>query len=293
MLIIIGGRFGSAASDQPVVARRKFFEYYDSVTQKEFEAAQNADVPTFILVDAAVQSEYRTYSKNRSNTKIKYAHVDSVGVFKLLDKIYEKSKNNPTFSFERATEIEGWLREQWSGLFRELLKSRSQKKQIADLNSQVAELKSINGTLKTYLESVLAKVDPASSEKIINEQDTKLQKESRDAKLSNNRFYKHLTQDFHLNQDNAIKFFEIPSSADEIIAMMQEKVDNSDGSLTSNYLDILAAAQNDYNDGRQILGLPPIDFEKSTSSNAKSTARGASNTKAAIRSHVKSIKKQE
>ena len=136
-MLIIGGRYGSKASNQSQDTSDNP-ETYQSITRKEFETAQNKNIPTFILVESAVMTEYDTFSRNRDNKNIKYAHVDNVNVFHFIDLILKKQRNNPTFKFEKSTQIESWLRDQWSGLFRDLLRSRSQQQQLSDLNTQVA-----------------------------------------------------------------------------------------------------------------------------------------------------------
>lgn len=187
-VLIVGGRYGSAASDGELTEDEPH-RLYDSVTRREFDAAQGSRVPTFVLVEASVHAEYSTFRKNRDNTTVRYAHVDDVAVFKLIEWIYSKSNNNPVYTFERATDISGWLREQWSGLFRELLHSRSQQQQLADLSAQVYELSSLNNTFKTYLEAVLLQVSPENSNKIIDEEHRRLNDELINANLAKNTLY--------------------------------------------------------------------------------------------------------
>lgn len=258
-VLVIGGRYGSAASTAQAATSRKFFEQYESVTRKEFEAAQQADVPTFILVDSAVHSEYQTYRRNRDNKDIKYAHVDSVGVFQLIESIFEKGRNNPTFGFERATEIETWLREQWSGLFRELLRSRSQQKQLSTLNSQVAELQSINETLKTYLEAVLAKVTPADAAEIIKDQEAKLIETRKVIDLSSNNLFKYLVSDRGVSDETAQSIIEKPNDPEEAIDLFEKAFSNR-GESARRILRYSPMAQNDYNAARLIVGRPKLDF---------------------------------
>lgn len=132
-VLIIGGRYGSKANNQSQDTSDNP-ETYQSITRKEFETAQNRNIPTFILVENAVMTEYRTFLRNRSHKDITYAHVDNTAIFHFIDSILEKPRNNPVFGFEKSTQIENWLREQWSGLFRDLLQSRSQTQQFLTLN---------------------------------------------------------------------------------------------------------------------------------------------------------------
>jgi hypothetical protein len=147
-VLIVGGRYGSEASSDEKQPSRSFFERYESITKKEYESAVGRDIPTYILIEAGVYSEYQTFLRNKDSSSINYAHVDSVNVFHLIEEILARPRNNPVHTFERFADIESWLREQWAGMFRELLNRKSQQQQLATLNSQVAELKAVNETLK-------------------------------------------------------------------------------------------------------------------------------------------------
>jgi hypothetical protein len=166
-VLVVGGRYGSEVSAGDPKALRQAFERYDSITRKEYDTAYNQDVPIFVLIESSVYAEYRTYLKNRDNKNIRYAHVDSINVFRFIEFILDKPRNSPIFPFERSSQIELWLREQWSGLFRELLRSRSQQRQLFALTEQVTELKTANETLKNYLEALLKGIAPKDSSQII------------------------------------------------------------------------------------------------------------------------------
>jgi hypothetical protein len=256
-VLIVGGRYGSAASVQDANDPRNP-DLYDSITRKEFESAQDADVPTFILVEGAVHAEYQTFMKNRGNNTVKYAHVDSNNVFILIESIFEKGRNNPVFAFDRATDITAWLREQWAGLFRELLRTRSQQRQLSALNAQVSELKTVNETLKTYMEAVLTKITPAASVELIKNEEEKITESRRANDLKSNGFYGWLFG--RINNAEAVRLaFTEPTNASEAC----EKVRKLLRGARSNQMNILrdqAFAQADYNDGRKVLGLPAIDF---------------------------------
>jgi hypothetical protein len=265
-VLIIGGRYGSSASATSTPkGNKKFFEQYESITRKEFEAAHDADVPTFILVDSAVASEYQTYLRNRDNQDVAYAHVDSAGVFKLLESIFERGRNYPVFHFDRATQIEAWLREQWAGLFQELLRSRSQQKQLTALNAQVLELQSVNSTLKNYLEAVLSKVSPDRSDQIIKEEESRLEKARKAAELGKNTFYKHLVESVGLSPDLARSLIEAPSTTDEAVNMIDEaQLEEDPTDLSGCVLHRNLNAQKDFNEARKILGKRELNFSKSS-----------------------------
>jgi hypothetical protein len=83
-----------------------------------------------------------------------------MNVFLLLEDIVNLKRNNALNTFSMYTEIEDWLREQWAGFFRELLKRTTHSEEIASLSAQVSQLSEINQTLRTYVESLITAVSP-------------------------------------------------------------------------------------------------------------------------------------
>ena len=129
-VLIIGGSYGSSASgetakvgalkpDSPELER--MYTFYNSVTVEEYKKARQNDIPIYIFVEKGVASEFQTYKGNRDNSTIKYAHVDNVGIFKLLDSIFAETTNNLVREFENFNEISTWLKDQWAGLFADFL----------------------------------------------------------------------------------------------------------------------------------------------------------------------------
>lgn len=194
-VLIVGGRYGSEVSDGDRKKEKEFFDRYESVTRKEFEEANSRDVPTYILIESSVYSEYQTYLRNKKNENISYAHVDSVNIFKFIEKILSLPRNNATKTFEKFSDIESWLREQWAGLFRELLQRMSEQKKFTELSHQVDGLKEINTTLKTYLESVMKVVSPDGSNEIIQAEHQRLNKLERLEKIRENPLGDYLIRD--------------------------------------------------------------------------------------------------
>jgi hypothetical protein len=166
-VLIVGGRYGSESSTDRAKPHKEFYDRYTSITQREYIKASDRDIPTYILVERSVQAEYETYTKNRDNQGVYYAHVDSINVFQLIEYIREQPRNNPTFQFDDYPDIESWLREQWAGLFRELLVRMKDHAQLASLQGQVRQLSQLNQTLKIYLEEVVSQVSPKKSQRII------------------------------------------------------------------------------------------------------------------------------
>jgi len=196
-VLIIGGRYGSPASAQPKPANKEdFYERYDSITKREYDSAVEREIPTYILIDASVDAEYHTYLKNKDQKNVKYAHVDSINIFHLIESIREKQKNNPVKLFTKYSEIEGWLREQWAGTFRELIHRLSTQQKIQAIDSKVLDLTQTMETIKRYLEEVVAKVSPEKQEalKIIQDENKRLQQAKTEAELRSSRYVQHLVE---------------------------------------------------------------------------------------------------
>ena len=73
-VLIVGGRYGSEASSDNKKSDHSFNERYDSITKKEYESAVERGIPTYILIEAPVYSEYQLFLNNKDNKSIKYTH---------------------------------------------------------------------------------------------------------------------------------------------------------------------------------------------------------------------------
>jgi hypothetical protein len=235
-----------------------FFQHYDSITKQEYKNAIDSNVPCYILIEANVYTEYFTFLKNSDNTKITYAHVDSVNIFHLIRDILSQPRNNPVFPFERYSDVEGWLREQWAGLFKELLGRLSQQQQISTLASKVTELGEINLTLRRYLEAIISQLSPKESNKLIETENKRLQEVQIDSLFRENDFVQYMkdkgfkfdeAKEAMLNSDSIKEF----SNRLRQISKKEEKV--------SELLRILESsehARDDLNEARQLLGKKPF-----------------------------------
>lgn len=177
LVLIIGGRYGSPSSDSLTIsgmAKEEAYEAYSSITRKEYETARSQDIPVFIFVEKSVLAEYQTYRSNRENETVKYRHVDSVNVFRLLDDIHAQKRNNFVREFEKADDITTWLRDQWAGLFADFLARRTSETTLRDMASQISNLRQVSSTLKTYTESIMRAVDSDDSESIIEREEKRL-----------------------------------------------------------------------------------------------------------------------
>ena len=114
LILIVGGRYGSPSSGDEAKRKDevdKKYEFYSSITRKEYVTARERDIPIFIFVEKNVLAEYETYKHNKTSN-ISYAHVESINVFHLLDEIIGRERNNFVRGFDRFDDIATWLREQ-------------------------------------------------------------------------------------------------------------------------------------------------------------------------------------
>jgi hypothetical protein len=192
-VLIIGGRYGSEASRSKGEQRKASDERYDSITRSEYKSAANENIPIYILIEKAVYTEYQTYLGNKENTSIKYVHVNSVNVFQFIEEVLGQRQNNPVFTFEKHSEIESWLREQWAGYFREMLKNVAKQPQLKSMSAQISELSEVNKTLRTYLEQLLSTVgQPKESRKLISSEHRRLEQAQTLNRLSENPLIEYL-----------------------------------------------------------------------------------------------------
>lgn len=264
-VLIIGGRYGSESSGQEKRPTKAFLDRYDSITKQEYKSAVSQEVPTYILVESSVYSEYRTFLKNKGNKDVVYVHVDSVNVFHLIEEILSQPKNNPVYPFERYAEVEDWLREQWAGLFKDLLTRMSSQQQISSLSTKVSELGEINVTLRRYLETIIEKVSPKESESIIELESKRLRETLVLQELKGNRFCRFLTREGKLPFEDSVKAVRIAKSFENLAELLSIREGEGER-RTDIFTDTVLSntdAQNDINEARGLLGLKPFRMKKS------------------------------
>lgn len=186
LVMIIGSRYGSQRSDEKKDAE-DFYDKYNSVTRSEFQAAKLKNIPIYILIEKSVRSEYETYLRNKDSKDIEYAHVGSINVFEMVEEILNLTRNNATYSFENYGEIESWLRNQWSGLFKELLDRTATQEQLTSLTAQVEMLSETNQTIKRYMETILQKENTDQSRTVLSEESERLNQLEEYKKLNSSK----------------------------------------------------------------------------------------------------------
>lgn len=258
-VLLVGGRYGSEASSEERKPTRSFFERYESITKREYDSAVERDIPVYILIEASVNSEYQTYLRNKDNKDIVYAHVDSLNIFRLIEEILARPRNNPTHTFERFGDIEAWLREQWSGLFRELLQRRSQQQQLATLTTQVAELREANNTLRRYLEALMTGITPADSDKLIRAEKERLEELEIRERIRTNKWTKHAVCGIDEAFDDYVAAMRQATSFQDFASLFAKKIGAPE--VERGLMGVLATfkdARDDFNAVRSALGVPPL-----------------------------------
>ena len=137
-ILIIGGRYGSQASDSTVGNK---FDNYLSITRKEFSAATQANVPIYVFIEESVASEYLLYKKNKSTlesreAKIEFAAVDNINVHRFIEEVHNHI-GQMAVSFQKISDIKNILRKQWADMFKRYLILRRQENQIKKLEPSV------------------------------------------------------------------------------------------------------------------------------------------------------------
>ena len=274
LVLIVGGRYGSMASEEGTETSEDFFDRYSSITRKEYEAAVERDIPVYILVDREVYTEYETFKKNRSVENITYVQVDSVNVFLLIDQILGQARNNPLHQFEHQSEITSWLREQWGGLFKEMLAGRSEQRQLSSLDDQVKGLSEINTTLKRYLEEIVSRVsESGEAEELIESEDQRLAESRRMQEFSKHPWVQTMVERYEETDLEGAKrlFSEATSIEDIALAVVKLSPETSD---IHKLLKMWQETQIEKGDGtsfgefhinnaREILGLPRLGYSGS------------------------------
>jgi hypothetical protein len=279
LVLIIGGRYGSEASGEGKKTPRTFFERYDSITRLEYRSAVQRDIPLYILIDGGVYAEYQTFLRNRDNTDVKYAHVDSVNVFSMIEEILSQPRNNPVKEFDRYHEIEQWLREQWAGLFKELLSEASHRKQITGLATEVAHLGELNATMKRYLEEVINSVAPGKRS-VIQAEERRLNQAQRVREFDSNPFVQWLLMR-GLQPAKAREILSTARGFEQLPALLQKEAD-SDFRFSPSMRETIErnpTAQQDVNKARAALGLPPLALTAEPAPHGGAHGRPVSHTR--------------
>jgi hypothetical protein len=226
-VLIIGGRYGSEISSEKENKRelenKGFYDQYESITRKEYDSAIQRDIPAYVLIEKSVYSEYEIFKRNRENDTVKYASVSSVNVFTFIDYVLNQPRNSPVYQFELSSEIEIWLREQWAGLFRELIRTRADRAQLSSLSDQVNELSNVSTTLKRYLEEVVERVGSKEQAKeIISEEHARLADSRELSELAKVHMVDFLVKKYGMPVEKFRDIFSSATSLEDLAERLEE-----------------------------------------------------------------------
>ena len=157
-VLIIGGQYGSAATDQET---DKIDEYI-SITQNEFRTAVNNGLAIFAFVDSKVKTEYDVYMNNlekfRADPKcIEFRATKDIRVFRFIKSVYDMGIISVT-EFNKITDITDFLSKQWSDMFKRYLEQKKERKEIETIKQSVTKLESLVDKMSMMLDEVGKKV---------------------------------------------------------------------------------------------------------------------------------------
>lgn len=266
-VMIIGGRNLSSRDMNINIAESQYLKRYEDISKNEFELALSRDIPIYVLVDKAVYLEMETYRRNRDNSSIKYAHVDSINVFQLLERIASKSNKVLLKEFQSMADIEDWLLSQWAMLMRSLIRDRAEDRKLNTISDKVEELAVLNSSLQRYMETVVSSVSksPDEAKKIINLEKELLETEKNNRKFFNIPFIRKLNMLYDISRDDAKNCFTDAKSLDDLSQKIHDKSRSKilvwhTEDMIKNWKDNPNSVK-ELNNIREILKLNPLAFE--------------------------------
>ena len=250
---IVGGRFGSEAE------RGNY-----SITQIEIKTAIEQNKQVYIFIEKNVLAEYQTYLMNKENETTRYRFVEDKRIYKFIEEIYALPKNNIVHPFETALDITFFLREQWAGLFRDLLVQQTRKTQYENVSSKVDELTEVSATLKTYLENVLKNVtkEQGESESLISHEKKRLEDALLKQRLKDLRYMNHLIGSHYLDFEEIVSSLKSTSTLATLRADLRTKSKREDGEDWDYGCLLNQANFTDLNAARTLLGLPEYSLSE-------------------------------
>lgn len=165
VILIIGSRFGGTAIPKVISALdlenlrtqsrgTKIIENPDkmSITQIEILNAIESNVPIFTFIDSRVAYDHLFYEKNKNKGFLESLDFPSIDknesatfIFEFINYLRLRSKNNSISEFSKLSDIEDYIRKQWSSLLQRLLSEQKNKiveeKRLDFLSKQIEDIK--------------------------------------------------------------------------------------------------------------------------------------------------------
>ena len=121
----------------------------NQATSMSVPIAVQENKQVYIFIEKNVLAEFETFLLNK-DAKIKYKHVDDVRIYNFIEEIKALPNNNNIKGFETNSDIIGYLKEQFAGLFQRFLQNQSRIKEISLINKLDSTSKTLN-QLVTFL----------------------------------------------------------------------------------------------------------------------------------------------
>ncbi|GLU45527.1 DUF4062 domain-containing protein [Allomuricauda sp. NBRC 101325] len=149
LVSVIGGRFGTESKSKDL-----------SISNLELKIALQENKQVYIFIEKNVLAEFETFMLNK-NEKINYKHVDDERIYHFIEDIKSLPNNNNIKGFETNSDIIGYLKEQFAGLFQRFLQNQSRIKEVSLINKLDSTAKTLN-----QLVTFLSKENQESNEEI-------------------------------------------------------------------------------------------------------------------------------
>lgn len=258
-VMIIGGRYGAEITATRDDSLKQFYDRYISITRKEYESAKDKNIPIYIFIERNVYTEYELFRNNKNKQDINYVQVDSVNTFYMIEQILGQLCNNPVHPFDKISEIEDWLKDQWAGLFRDLLLKRNDRSNLLTLAAEIEELKEIKKSLMLIVEPIMQEL-PACIRKINNKQQEQLNEERKMRSLQENIFVQELIKYYGVEYNEIVKAFEKATCLEEIARFVNKYSPNKTEKKLLVEWRIDQNQLHNVNSVRDILELPRLNF---------------------------------
>ena len=175
MVLIVGGRYGSLASDPNNASAKEEKDKYNaghvSITQNEYETARKNNIPVLIFIDRNVYADYRTFRKNKDAipSDFTFAHVDDIRIFDFISKLEQSAIK----TFDKIEDIESYFSNQISGMLYAYLERLKEDGATADLKNTLDQIKKVSDSMNDMINLIGGKVmgsDKGEYDKLVEEQ---------------------------------------------------------------------------------------------------------------------------
>lgn len=214
-ILIIGGRFGGEYSA----------DKSKSITNAEYSAARECNIPVFTFVKEGVLSDHFLYQKNKGkefSSNIEYPSIDgnryADDIFRFIDQVRGADVNNGFFPFKYARDLQELLRKQWAGMFFDFLSQRSVSNQLKSTGDAISNISIVSSKVESLLKRLYEKVDEPGAKETISNIDSIAEAKKFFAKIS-----LISGENFFLRVDNLVEFNKnLPTNVEDFFLKQNE-----------------------------------------------------------------------